>query len=230
MENRKEAPRLLVCGTGVRLGQMTLETFYALKGCPRVLCFNLPLETFATVWESLEQAEDATHRLQGSLEKPDERLGVPYRVLPGVSAIGAVLAVAERYLDEPDLELFQRGFSVYSASEILLRDIALEPCVSTFLVNLFRLEEEWPREERAWDRLVAHLERFYEPDHRVAFIECASGPEPTDLYARCRVGDLKAWRQPWSPQATLFLPRRPEPSRGDAGAGVGDGFETSTGT
>ena len=48
---------VLLCGTGTRLGHMTLETAEALRRCERVLCVNLPEELFRDVRRKFERAE-----------------------------------------------------------------------------------------------------------------------------------------------------------------------------
>lgn len=54
--------RLFLCGTGMRLGHMTLETFSVLKGCERIFCVNLPGELIDEVRRAFPRAEDACAR------------------------------------------------------------------------------------------------------------------------------------------------------------------------
>lgn len=53
-----EAPALLLCGTGMRLGQMTLETWEELRRCSRVFAVNLPRELLAQARRALGSLED----------------------------------------------------------------------------------------------------------------------------------------------------------------------------
>lgn len=53
-------PGFLICGTGMRLGHMTLETHDALRGCGQIFCVNLPEEVLGQVRGAFPQAEDLT--------------------------------------------------------------------------------------------------------------------------------------------------------------------------
>lgn len=55
-----DKPKLLLCGTGLRIGQMTLETFQSLKSCERIFCVNLPEEVFTQIHAAFGTSEDVT--------------------------------------------------------------------------------------------------------------------------------------------------------------------------
>lgn len=120
----------------------------------------------------------------------------PYRVVCGVSSVGAALAAAERALPPGGLELYGGSLAVRDAAEVARG--AVDPRETLVVLNAFRGD---------WRRLTAALRRRLPPGRRAVLVECA----PAGGADRCRtatVAGLSRLRAP-SSQTTLILPGRP---------------------
>ena len=107
-------------------------------------------------------------------------VGLRVRVLPGVSAIDAILA-------DLRLDPVVPGFQMYEATDLLLRRRPLQADVPALIWQIGPLEtclhtQRVSRPER-FARFVAHLRLYYPPRHEVVAIYCAPHPlmEPTIL-------------------------------------------------
>jgi len=100
-------------------------------------------------------------------------MGLRVSVLPGVSAIDAILA-------DLRLDPVVHGLQMYEATDLLLRRRPLQADVPALIWQIGPLEtclhtERRSRPER-FARFVAHLRLYYPPRHEVAAIYCSPHP------------------------------------------------------
>ena len=100
-------------------------------------------------------------------------MGLRVRVLPGVSAIDAILA-------DLRLDPVVHGFQMYEATDLLLRRRPLQADVPALIWQIGPLEtclhtERRSRPER-FARFATHLRLYYPPRHEVVAIYCSPHP------------------------------------------------------
>ena len=100
-------------------------------------------------------------------------LNLRVQVLPGISAIDAVLA-------ELRLDPVIHGIQMYEATDLLLRRRPLQNDVPALICQIGTLEtglhsQRVSRPER-FSRLIGHLRQYYSPQHKVVAIYCSPHP------------------------------------------------------
>ena len=130
-------------------------------------------------------------------------LGLRTVVLPGLCHLDALFA---ELLFDP----FAQGLQAYEATDLLLRRRPLRPDVPALLFQVGNVEtrlytERVSRPDRM-HRLLAHLEHFYPPEHRVQALYASPHPSmPTTCYTFV-LSRLPEYAPVLHPGFTLFIP------------------------
>lgn len=105
---RGAALELLLCGTGMRLGQMTLETLQALRRCSRVFAVNLPRELLAQARRVVGPLEDLSARWPRGLGFSEAKLCKALFSRSGAKGRAGVLFFGHPLLHSAGPELIRR--------------------------------------------------------------------------------------------------------------------------
>ena len=130
-------------------------------------------------------------------------LGLRYEVLPGISAIDSMLA-------DLRIDPVVSGVQMYEATDVLLRRRPLQNDVPALLWQIGAIEtalhtQSVSRPER-FERLIAHLRRYYPPGHQVVAICSASHPLALPQIFRFAIEDLGKHAAALHHGFTLYLP------------------------
>jgi uncharacterized protein YabN with tetrapyrrole methylase and pyrophosphatase domain len=130
-------------------------------------------------------------------------LGVEVRVLPGVSSMDCLFA-------ELMLDPAVAGLQLYEATDLLLRRRPLQADVPALIWQVGNLEtrlhsQRTSRPER-FARFLAHLLRFYPPDHEAVAYYASPHPLVGSVVRRFPLRDLPAQAEALHAGVTLYLP------------------------
>lgn len=172
------ATRALLEGLCPRVTSLYEQSY--VEGCPRTDAY---VHIAAVVLDAALDHAPVTFAIHGhplvAVQAPflvleaAAALGLGVRILPGISALDAILAILR-------LDPVVHGLQMYEATDLLLRRRPLQPDVPALLWQIGPLETALhstraSRPER-FARLVAHLRRFYPPHHRVTAIYAPPHP------------------------------------------------------
>jgi Rps23 Pro-64 3,4-dihydroxylase Tpa1-like proline 4-hydroxylase len=157
-----------------------------------------PPVTFAVYGHPLVYVYPSTQLLRAA-----RLLEIRVQVLPGISTLDALLI-------DVGLDPGFSGLQMYEATDLLLRDRPLQPDVPCILWQVGAVEtllhSTAPSSPQRFERLQAHLLKFYPSDHQITVIYTSIFPlAPSDL-TRFPLAEFAA-RFPQLPQgATVYLP------------------------
>ncbi len=121
------------------------------------------------------------------------RRGVPCRVLPGVSAVDAVLC-------ELGFAADQEGFQARQAAHLPGSKLDASLPLFIFRCNALAARPDLRR------RFIAALRKPYPPGHRASFVESAHVPKRPSSVRSFPLKDLEGELAAAPPEATLFVP------------------------
>jgi hypothetical protein len=133
------------------------------------------------------------------------RSAVPYRILAAPSSVDSVLAAAEAALEGDETQRLEQGLAIVSAPDLLLVDVPLAAGLTTVVLNLFRLDEQFPDDAGVWGRLARRLGDCYGPDHAILLLE-AESDQQAGRWQRRTVAELPLLRGTLTERTTLILP------------------------
>jgi hypothetical protein len=130
-------------------------------------------------------------------------LDIPVTVLPGISAIDAILA-------DLRIDPVVHGVQMYEATDLLLRRRPLQPEVPAIIWQIGPLETclhsmAVSRPER-FSRLIAHLRQYYPPRHEVVAIYCSPHPILPPAIFRFALEDMDQYAPEIHAGFTLYVP------------------------
>jgi uncharacterized protein YabN with tetrapyrrole methylase and pyrophosphatase domain len=131
------------------------------------------------------------------------RQGLSVRTLPGISCIDTLLV--DLNLDPAD-----RGLQIFEATELLLRDIPLEPTVPALILQPgsveTRLYSDGASRPGRFTRLREHLTRFYPPSHELTICTSSWTPEDPPRQIRVPLTSIESAARELTRNVTLYLP------------------------
>jgi hypothetical protein len=130
-------------------------------------------------------------------------LDIRVTVLPGISAIDAILA-------DLRIDPVVHGVQMYEATDLLLRRRPLQSEVPAIIWQIGPLETclhsmAVSRPER-FSRLIAHLRQYYPPRHEVVAIYCSPHPILPPAIFRFALEDMGEYAQEIHAGFTLYVP------------------------
>jgi hypothetical protein len=130
-------------------------------------------------------------------------LELPVTVLPGISAIDAILA-------DLRLDPVVHGVQMYEATDLLLRRRPLLPDVPAIIWQIGPIETclhsmRVSRPER-FARFIAHLQQYYPPQHEVVAIYCSPHPILPPAIFRFALEDMGQYAGEIHSGFTLYVP------------------------
>jgi len=157
-----------------------------------------PPVTFAVYGHPMVYVYPSTQVLRAA-----KLLGLRVQVLPGISTLDALLI-------DLGLDPGFYGLQMYEATDLLLRDRPIQPDVPCVLWQVGAVEtglhSTAPSIPARFQRLQAHLLKFYPPNHEAAAIYTSTFPLAPSNMARFPLGEF-ATRYPQLPQgATVYIP------------------------
>jgi hypothetical protein len=124
-------------------------------------------------------------------------------ILPGISAMDCL--VAELMVDP-----CVTGMQMFEATDLLLRRRVLQPDVPALIWQIgcveTRLHTTWISKPERFERLRAHLLRFYPPEHQVQALYSAPHPLARSTIYRFALQDICQHAHLLHPGFTLFVP------------------------
>lgn len=226
---------VLLCGTGTAFGQMTLDTFHALKSCARIVCVGLDSETLGRARAAFPEAEVCLAAgEEGSIAEAvllaaadGGRVGVLFSGHPLLYGAGTAVAARCRaagqdcrvlpavssldgVLGEAEAALAgdERRLLERGVAVLSAPDLLREamPCDPKVTTAVLNLHRLQEQSGAgAWARLQGHLLRFYDPVRPVLLVEAAGDARPARLQ-RATLERLGELGSAVDERATLLLP------------------------
>lgn len=241
VSRRKKPGRVLLCGLGLRLEHMTVETLQALKKCDivfhdfldekaaiqvRALCADLRNLTKLR----RDESEEATTDVILAAVAPGKTIaflcyGHPL-VLQWTAAhlmhrcraegigyrVTASLTALDDILVEIGTPVISEGLQICLPNKLLLLKIPLLPHVHAMIMLLSHL---WDVQGSSVADFVKYLKAFYPPGHRMLLIRCSrvmkDPPLRLETSLRGLAGALKELPEKERFSASLFIPALPKP-------------------
>lgn len=226
IENESMNKKLYLCGTGMRLGQLTLEACAALKNCERIFCVNLPKEVFQKFKEVFPRAEDGGGCLPSKRPFSDKDACarilscLPAKKEAGVVFMGHPLLYTlapqlTRHCRRRGVEyhIFPGVSSVDGVVAVLDSDLYSSAFCVYGAAELLRRKPTLDcgastillNISRLSKKTTAYLARFYGADHPAYLVECGT-ERGTERRIRAALKDLAKIDRPGA--TLVVLPRR----------------------